>query len=112
MRVQIFGKSKCFDTKKAERYFKERRIDIQMIDLARFGMSRGEMQSVLQAVGGVDALLDPKAKGAELVRYMAYEQDKIDRLLEQPQLIRTPVVRWGKKATLGYCPEEWKNWQE
>lgn len=58
MNVQIFGKSKCFDTKKAERWFKERRIKFQSIDLKRYGMSNGEFESVLRAVGGVENLID------------------------------------------------------
>ena len=61
MNIQIFGKSKCFDTKKAERYFKERGIKFQQIDLIKYGMSKGEFQSVKSAVGGVDALVDDKS---------------------------------------------------
>ena len=110
MNVQIFGKAKCFDTKKAERYFKERRIRFQEIDLLRYGMSRGEFSSVRQAVG-LDAMLDEKAKGAELVRYLAYDEDKEEKLLENPGLLKTPIVRNGKKATVGYCPEIWKAWE-
>ena len=51
MNIQIFGKSKCFDTKKAERYFKERRIKYQFVDINRYGMSRGELNAVKNAVG-------------------------------------------------------------
>ena len=58
MNIQIFGKSKCFDTKKAERWFKERRIKYQSIDLIRYGMSGKEFDSVLRAVGGIDNLID------------------------------------------------------
>ena len=65
MKIQIWGKSKCFDTKKAERYFKERRIPYQAIDLLRYGMSRGELTSVKNAVG-LEALLDPKERAAGL----------------------------------------------
>ena len=64
MNIQIFGKSKCFDTKKAERYFKERRIKYQMVDVVRYGMSKGEFTSVCRAVG-LEALIDPKAKDPE-----------------------------------------------
>ena len=110
MNIQIFGKSKCFDTKKAERYFKERRIKFQSIDLKKYGMSSGEFQSVKQAVG-LDAMLDEKAEGAEIVRYLAYENDKIEKMLENPSLIKTPIVRNGKKATVGYCPDIWKTWE-
>ena len=111
MNVQIFGKSKCFDTKKAERWFKERGIKFQSIDLPRYGMSAGELQNVLRAVGGVEGLLDPKAKDAALVRYLARDEDKVEKLLENPALMRTPVVRNGKQATVGYCPEVWQKWE-
>lgn len=110
MNIQIFGKAKCFETKKAERYFKERRVRVQEIDLLRYGMSRGEFSSVRNAVG-LDAMLDEKAKGAELVRYLAYDEDKEEKLLENPGLLKTPIVRNGKKATVGYCPEIWKTWE-
>lgn len=110
MNIQIFGKSKCFDTKKAQRYFKERRIKFQDIDLVRYGMSRGEFESVKRAVG-LEALIDEKAEGAELLRYLAYDSDKEEKMLENPKLIKTPVVRNGKFATVGYCPEIWKTWE-
>ena len=110
MNVQIFGKSKCFDTKKAERYFKERRIKFQRIELLQFGMSRGEFNSVKQAVG-LAAMIDGTAQGAELLTYLAYDADKEEKLLENPALIKTPIVRNGKKATIGYCPDIWKQWE-
>ncbi len=110
MNIQIFGKSKCFDTKKAERYFKERRIKFQSIDLMRYGMSRGEFDSVRRAVG-LDNMIDEKAKGAEILRYLARDEDKAEKLLEDPRLIRTPVVRNGRQATVGYCPDIWKTWE-
>ena len=111
MNIQIFGKKKCFDTKKAERYFKERRIKYQMVDLARFGMSKGELSSVKAAVGGLEPLVDEKAEGALLLRYLASEDAKIEKLLESPALFRTQIVRNGKQATVGYCPEIWKTWE-
>ena len=110
MNIQIFGKSKCFDTKKAERWFKERRIKFQAVDLKRFGMSRGELTSVKNAVG-LEALVDPKHPDAALVRYLAYEQDKLEKLLEDPTLLNTPIVRNGRQATVGYCPEVWERWE-
>ena len=110
MNIQIFGKSKCFDTKKAERYFKERRIKYQYIDLVRYGMSRGELTSVKNAVG-LSALIDEQAPGAEVLAYLAYDADKLDKLFEDPRLIKTPVVRNGKQATVGYAPEVWKSWE-
>ena len=110
MNIQIFGKSKCFDTKKAERWFKERRIKYQYIDLQKYGMSAGEFRSVLSAVC-LERLLDEKAPGAEEVKYLAYASDKEEKLLENQRLIRTPVVRNGKKATVGYAPETWSEWE-
>ena len=65
MNVQIFGTKKSFDTKKAQRFFKERRIKVQFIDLKEKEMSKGELTSVMQAVGGIDKLLNPKAKDEE-----------------------------------------------
>lgn len=113
MNIQIFGKSKCFDTKKAERYFKERRIKVQNIDLVRYGMSNGEFESVLRAVGGVDNLIDwgKKSPQIDLMRYMDDRVAKEDKLFHYPELMKTPIVRNGKKATVGFCPEIWKAWE-
>ena len=110
MNIQIFGKSKCFETKKAERYFKERRIKYQYIDLVRYGMSRGELTSVKNAVG-LSALIDELAPGAEVLTYLAYDADKFDKLFEDPRLLKTPIVRNGRQATVGYAPEVWKSWE-
>lgn len=109
MNVQIFGKSKCFDTKKAERYFKERRIRFQYIDLPRFGMSRGELTAVVKAVG-LSPLIDERSSDYPLLKYLAFDADKLEKLLENPWLLRTPIVRNGREATVGYCPEVWKTW--
>ena len=109
MNIQIFGKSKCFDTKKAERWFKERRIKFQSIDLVKYGISPGELKSVLNAVG-LEALVDQKHPDAALLYYLAYDADKVEKLLDNPKLIRTPIVRNGKQATVGYAPEVWDSW--
>ena len=113
MNIQIFGKNKCFDTKKAERWFKERRIKFQSIDLKRDGMSPREFESVLRAVGGVDNLVDWNAKSQEitLMKYMDDKTAKEDKIFDDPTLIKTPVVRNGKQATAGYCPEIWETWE-
>jgi arsenate reductase-like glutaredoxin family protein len=111
MNIQIYGKSKCFDTKKAQRYFQERRIKFQMIDLPRFGMGPRELENVVRAVGGVDKLIDPKHPDAKALSYYAYDSQKLEHLLDNPKLIRTPIVRNGKLATVGYCPEVWKEWE-
>ena len=110
MNIQIYALKKNFDVQKAERYFKERRIPYQAIDLLRYGMSRGELTSVKNAVG-LDAMLNPKAADYALVQHLAYEQDKIERLLEDPSLLQTPIVRNGRQATIGYCPDVWKTWE-
>lgn len=110
MNIQIFGNKKSFDSKKAERWFKERRIKYQLIDIDRYGMSRGELTSVKNAVG-LPALLNEKAADYPLVQYLAFDADKFEKLLEDPRLIRTPVVRNGKQATVGYAPEVWASWQ-
>ena len=113
MNIQIFGKSKCFDTKKAERYFSERRIKVQKIDLLKYGMSGGEFDSVLRAVGGIENLIDYDQKNPEidLLRYLADKTQKEDKVFENPKLMKTPIVRNGKKATVGYCPEIWATWE-
>ena len=110
MNIQIFGKSKCFDTKKAQRWFKERRIKFQDIDIIKYGMSKGEFTSVKSAVG-LENMIDPKASGAEILTYLAYEQDKVEKMLDNQNMIKTPIVRNGKKATVGYCPEIWETWE-
>lgn len=111
MNIQIFGKKKCFDTKKAQRWFKERGIKFQMIDLAQKGMSRGELDSVLKAVGGLDTVLDEKSKGYASLAYLAYDEDKKEKLLEDGALLKTPIVRNGRQATVGYQPDVWAKWE-
>ena len=113
MNIQIFGKSKCFDTKKAERYFKERRIKYQFVDLPRFGLSGKEFDSVLRAVGGIDKLIDwdSKAQDVTLMRYMDDTRAKEDKVFDDPSLMKTPIVRNGKIATVGFCPEIWETWE-
>lgn len=113
MNIQIFGKPKCFDTKKAERYFKERGIKYQLIDVTQKGMSRGEFNSVKQAVGGTENLIDQNCKDKQLLGLVKYlrEEDKEEKILQNPKLIKTPVVRDGNKATVGYQAEVWKSWE-
>lgn len=113
MNIQIFGTKKSFDTKKAQRYFKERRIGFQFIDLKEKGMSKGELQSVLRAVGGIDALVDPKAKDQDTVALISYlaESQKFDKLLENQQVLREPIVRNGRQATVGYALDTWGGWE-
>ena len=113
MNIQIFGTKKSFDTKKAQRWFKERRIRFQFVDLREKDMSKGELRLVMQAAGGLDAVLDPKANDADtlaLVQNLA-ESQRFDKLLENQQLLREPIVRNGRQATVGYRPEVWETWE-
>lgn len=112
MNIQIYGKPKCFDTKKAERYFKERGVKFQSIDVAKFGMSKGEFNHIKQAIGGMEQLLDTSSKEKDLLALMKYlsSEDQETKLLENPKLFATPIVRNGRKATVGYQPEIWKTW--
>ena len=110
MNIQIFGKTKCFDTRKAERYFKERRIKYQYIDIIKYGMSRGELKSVISALG-LDKIVNQEDQDYPLYQYLASDEAKTEKLYEIPELIKTPIVRNGKKATIGYCPNIWKGWE-
>ena len=113
MNIQIFGTTKCFDTKKAQRYFQERRIKFQFIDILKYGMSDGEFASVLRAVGGIDNLVNWASKNPDvsLLKYLADPRQKEDKVLENPKLLKTPIVRNGRKAPVGYCPEAWAAWE-
>ena len=114
MNIQIYGTNKCFDTKKAQRYFKERNIKFQFIDLAKFGMSKGEYHSIKRALGcKLEDLVNEKSKkyDSSYIKYLASEEAKEEKLLENQELFKTPIVRNGKKATLGFCPDEWKKWE-
>ena len=113
MNIQVFGTKKCNDTKKAERFFKERGIKYQFIDMKEKSMSKGELTSVAQAAGGIENLIDVNCKDKDtlaLIKYIA-EEDKFDKLLENQHVIKTPVVRNGKQATIGYQPDIWKKWE-
>ena len=111
MNIQIFGSSKSFDTKKARRWFQERRIAFQYIDLPSKGLSPREYQSIRRKFPP-EALIDEKSKAYEAL-YMPYitPQAREEKLLEYPELFRTPIVRNGKEnVTVGYCPEVWATW--
>lgn len=113
MNIQIFGTTKCFETKKAQRYFKERGVKFQLIDLKEKGMSKGELNSVSQAAGGLEKLLNPNCKDLNtlsLIRHLV-EEDKQEKIFENQQVLLTPIVRNGKEATVGYQPEIWKDWK-
>ena len=112
MNIQIFGTKKCNDTRKAERFFKERGIKYQFIDMKEKGMSKGEFNSVAQTNGGLDNMVNWAGKDKDLLSLIKYiaDDDKLEKILENPQVIKTPVVRNGKQSTLGYMPDVWKNW--
>ena len=112
MGIQIFGTKKCKDTRKAERFFKERGIKYQFVDMKEKGMSKGEFNSVAQANGGVMTMLDPAAKDQDALKLVEYiaDEDKIEKILENQHLIKTPIVRNGKQSAVGYQPDIWKEW--
>lgn len=113
MNIQIFGTKKNFDSKKAERYFKERGIKYQFINMKEKGLSKGEFQSVCKAIGGYNKLIDTDCKDKDLLALITYiaEEDKAEKILENQSIIKVPVVRNGKQATVGYQPEIWKSWK-
>jgi len=111
MNIQIFGVKKCFDTKKAERYFKERKINYQFVDLTMFGLSKGELHSVM-AIMGLNNLVNNASKD-----YKKLNMDRIisasgreEMLFNNPSLYKTPIVRNGKQSTVGYEPDIWASW--
>ena len=114
MNIQIFGTKKNQDARKAERWFKERRIKAQYIDMNEKGISRGELRSVAQACGGLENLIDEDCRDQDalaLVKYISPAQRE-DALLEHPQVFKLPIVRNGKKAAVGYRPEVYETWKD
>ena len=110
---QVFGTRKCAETRKAERFFKERGVKIHAVDLAQKGMSAGELRNVAARVGGMEALID--REGARYVakglKYAAPTGPRIEALLvADPLLLRTPIVRAGARASVGFVPETWADW--
>ena len=110
MNIQIFGTKKCRDTQKAERHFKERRIPYQFIDLTQRGLSKGELSKV-KATLGLENLLDRESREYSRLNLKYMVHDVEEMLLAHPLLLRTPLVRNGNQATLGYCPDIWQTWQ-
>ena len=111
--IVAFGTKKDFDSKKAERFFKERGIKYQFIDMKEKGMSRGEFLSVCQAVGGISNLIDEGGKDRDLLALLKHlsAEDRQEKILENQKVIRVPVVRNKNQATVGYQPDIWKNWE-
>jgi len=112
MNIQIFGISKCFDTKKSERYFKERKIKYQFIDLNEKGLSKRELESVKASVG-LNNLININSKEFKTLNmeHIRNTSVKEEILLKNPKLFKTPIVRNGSNATIGYEPETWKGWE-
>lgn len=112
MNLQIFGTKKCFDTKKAERYFKERNIKYQLIDLNEKGLSKGELDSVKLSIP-LNDLINKNAKEYKSLNleFIRNTSTREELLMDNPKLYQTPIVRNGRKATVGYHPEIWKEWE-
>ena len=113
MNIQIFGTKKSFDTKKAQRYFKKRRIKVQFIDLKDKALRNRHLPPVMQPVNDNDKKHNHKAKDEEtlaLIQHLTPSQ-RFDKLLENQQVLAEPIVRNGKKATVGYCPDVWGAWE-
>ena len=112
MNIQIFGTKKNQDTRKAERFFKERGIRFQSVDIIEKGLSKGEFRSVMSAAGGLDALINPDCKDKDLLALIQYTaaEDREEKVFENQAVLKLPVVRNGKQATVGYQPEIWKKW--
>lgn len=111
MKIQIFGRPKCFDTKKAKRYFAERSIPVQMIDIMEKGLSKGEFSCVVKALGGVHNLVDRRGKDYVSIAYLA-DEDIEQKVFENQNLIMTPIVRNGTQATAGFKQDVWKSWEK
>lgn len=112
MNIQIFGANKCFETQKAERYFKERKIKYQLVDLLKYGLSKGEFDSVKAAVG-LKELINCSTKEYKTLNMQNLGIGSVaaEVLFKNPKLYNSPIVRNGKKATVGYQPEVWKDWE-
>jgi len=111
MNIQIFGTKKCSDTRKTERFFKERRILFHFRDLNEKGVSEGELENIKQAIT-LENLIDCNGKQFQKrnLAYMVYNIE--EELLNDPLLFKTPIVRNGKFVTIGYQPDTWKEWSK
>ena len=111
LNIQLIGTKKCRDTQKAERFFKERKIPFQFRDLAEKGISKGELDNISRVIP-LEELIDKEGKQFEKrnMKFMVYNVE--DVLLNDPLLFRTPIVRNGRRVTLGYKPEIWSEWRK
>ena len=113
--IQIFGTAKCKATRAAQRFFADRRIRVQFVDLREKGLSKGELASVARAVGDLRALYDaesPRVKERGLQHAGPTEARLAELLLEDPLLLRTPIVRDGARAAVGPAEPAWKSFAE
>lgn len=112
MNIQIYYCKRNFDVQKAERYFKERRIPVQMMDLRKHRLGEREARGFLTAIG-VENLLDRNDSRVKEhpACYDSREETLIPAIMEYPWLLVSPIVRNGQKMTVGYQPEEWKEWE-
>jgi len=109
MIIQIFGTPKCKDTRKAERFFKERRVQIQMVDLREKGLSPGELRNITQVIPP-EELIDTEGRQFRDRNLAFMKFDIVEELLDDPLLLKTPIVRYGREVTVGYVPDVWKEW--
>ena len=111
MNIQIYAHKRDFDVQKAERYFKERRIPYQLVDLTRHVMGMRELAAIKQQVGLAE-LIDRGSKAYEehYIGHLTGEEAILEALIASPKLLKAPIVRNGKLATIGYKPEIWATW--
>lgn len=109
MNIQIIGTKNCNETKKAQRYFKERRISFHFRDLNEKGLSKGEFDNIIKVITP-EQLIDKDGKQYKKrnLQFMVFNIE--EELLNDPLLLKTPILRNGKDVTVGYKPEIWKNW--
>jgi Spx/MgsR family transcriptional regulator len=111
MNIQIIGTKKCRDTQKAERFFKERRIPFHFRDLKEKGLSKGELDNISQKVK-LDELLNTESKVYKEKGMMYMKFNIEEELLNEPMLIKTPIIRFNKNVSVGYQPELWQKWMD
>ena len=111
--IQLFGTKRCRDSRAAERFFKERGVSLHVVDLGQKAMSPGELRNVAARVGGFEALIDREGKRYvdKGLKYAAPTGPRIEQILiADPLLLRTPIIRSGNRATVGYVPDVWQSW--
>jgi arsenate reductase len=111
MNIQIFGSKKSSDTKKAERWFKERGLKFHSVSLDEKGFSKGELQAIVAKID-IHEMIDENSKAYQKGNYAYLEFDPFEEILENPGLVKMPIIRYGKEASLGFAPEIWKTWKE